>query len=74
MSDSIRPDRDRFALSLGGAASINSYTLVPAIADDLRQGRNPVPPRDVAASSSRAVRGIEDFLARYLAPGCREAI
>ena len=79
MSDTTRPARDRFALSLGGAKSVNSHTLVPAIADDLRQDRKSVPPQEVAASDivargSRTVRGIEEFLARYFAPGYRKAV
>ena len=79
MSHKTRPARDRFALSLGGAASVNSHTLVPAVADDLRQDRKPASPRDVAATGftargSRTARAIEEFLARYYAPGYREAV
>lgn len=79
MSHKTRPARDRFALSLGGAASVNSHTLVPAIADDLRQDRKPAPPRQAAstgvtARGSQIIRGVEEFLARYYAPGCREAV
>ncbi len=79
MADKIRPARDRFAFSLGGAASANTHTLIPAIADDLRQERKPARPRDVAsgdvaANGSRTVREFEEFLARYFAPGCQRPV
>ncbi len=66
--------RDVFTFSLGGTASINSHAFVPAIADDVlnktwdrRLRRDPGSRRDVA-------RKIEDFLARFFAPGCREPV
>ena len=65
--------RDSFRLSLGGVSAKSAYAFIPAIADDQinsawddRLRRDPEDQPDMT-------REIEDFLARYFAPGYRSA-
>lgn len=67
------PARDRFTFSLGGMAAISSHALAPAVAADEinkawdeRLRREPIDQPDTA-------REIEAVLARYFAPGRRQA-
>lgn len=74
MSAKANPARDVFTFSLRGAAAINTYAFVPAIADD---GLNNAWDRRLSRprrDRPRATRVIEDFLARYFASGCREPV
>lgn len=73
MSAHFKPARDSFRLSLGGIAVKSAYAFIPAIADDpinaawdARLSRDPEDQPDMT-------REIEDFLARYFAPGYRRA-
>ena len=63
MFEKAKSGRDAFTFSLHGMTTIASFTLAPAVADCLRQ--------DLERQSDRAgtTRAIEDFLARYFAPG-----
>jgi len=64
---------DAFAFSLGGAKSLNSYAFVPAI-DNRAVNRAWVRRRQMDPATKRPViEHIEDFLARYFAPGCHDA-
>lgn len=63
MYEKAKSGRDAFTFSLNGLTTIASFTHVPAIADN----------RHVDLQADRPVtmvREIEDFLARYFAPGC----
>lgn len=71
-------NRDPFRFSQIGMAAINPYVIVPTAPDDTinrawddrlqhyRQHRAP-------ESRSRTLRGLENLLARYFAPGRRQA-
>ena len=71
MSAKAKLARDAYAFSLGGVAAINSYAIVPAIADDRINSlwRN----SHALENQPDTAREIEDFLARYFAPGCCKA-
>lgn len=73
MNTKASPARDEFTLSLGGATAVNAFGLVPAVSAralvDARGGRRPRRPGGYSA----AARAIEDFLARWFAPGCLHA-
>ena len=73
MSANANPARDAFAFSLRGAAAINSYAFVPAIADDAINNRLNREQDRKCEDASRIIVVIEDFLARYMAPGRRRA-
>ncbi len=72
------PVRDTFTFSLGGMAAKSSYVITPAVAKDRI---NSAIDQRLAKSSEEhiqedqldAVRQLEDILARYFAPGCRDA-
>jgi hypothetical protein len=73
MFEKAKSGRDAFTFSLHGMTTIASFTPAPAIADDQINnaiddsfGRGPGRDSDV-------IRAIEDFLARYYAPGCCRA-
>ena len=69
MYEKAKSGRDAFTFSLHGMTTIASFTLAPAVADDyLNQvsDRRSDRPR---ADRAGAARAIEDFLARYFAPG-----
>ena len=73
MSAKANPARDAFKFSLSGMAAINSYALVPAIADDrINRAWDRRLSQDLEDQPDTA-REIEDFLARYFAPGCCRA-
>lgn len=79
MSAKAKSARDAFAFSLRGVAAINSYALAPAVADD-RINRawderlSPAKVDERLEDQPGMTREIEDFLARFFAPGsCREA-
>lgn len=68
-----RSGRDAFEFSLSGMRTIGSFTPAAAVADDRinriideRLGR-------AHEDQPGMTREIEDFLARYFAPGCRQA-
>lgn len=70
MFEKARSGRDAFTFSLRGMRAIGSFNPMPAIADDRinrcidqRLGR-------VQEDQPDTAREIEDFLARYFAPGC----
>jgi len=73
MFKKARSGRDAFTFSLQGMTTIASFTLAPAIADD--QFNQAWERRSDGASTRhrKAVHRIEDFLARYFAPGCIQA-
>ena len=71
MSAKNYPVRDPFAFSLGGVASINSYALVPAVADNKLHRISPKPLSPNDGSRPKRIHAIEDFLARHFAPSCR---
>lgn len=73
MSRNANPARDVFAFSLGGMAAMNSYAFVPAIADDTLNRSWDRRLSSVSQDRIPLVWAIEDFLARYYAPGYREA-
>ena len=73
MFEKAKSGRDAFTFSLGGMTTIASFTAAPAIdqrllnrAMDRRLGGTPENQPDTALE-------IEDFLARYFAPDCRDA-
>ena len=74
MSAKNHPVRDPFAFSLGGVASINSHALVPAVADDNLRRIPATPASSNSGSRPKRIHEVEDFLARYFAPSCRDAI
>ena len=62
--------RDAFTFSLRGMRAIASFTAMPAIADDCI---NRTIDRRLAGHQGNrpdTARRVEDFLARYFAPGC----
>jgi hypothetical protein len=73
MFEKAKSGRDAFTFSLQGMTTIASFTLAPAIADDqINQAWS----RRLEGATTRqrnTVRRIEDFLARYFAPGCCQA-
>ena len=73
MSANTNLARDAYAFSLRGVAAINSYAFVPAIADDAINNRLNSEQDRNREDSSRIISVIEDFLARYMAPGRRRA-
>ena len=79
MSAKAKSARDAFAFSLRGVAAINSYAPATVIADD-RINRawderlRPEERDDLPENQPDMTREIEDFLARFFAPGrCRDA-
>lgn len=70
MFEKARSGRDAFTFSLRGMRAIASFTAMPVIADDCI---NKTIDRRLAGSRQDrpdTARKIEDFLARYFAPGC----
>jgi len=74
MHEQHHPGRDRYTLSLGGVAAINTYVMAPAIDQEgineawdarLSGGRQVSP----AEPAPELVRKLENLLARYFAPG-----
>ena len=73
MSEKARSGRDAFTFSLRGMRAIASFNPMPVIADDRINkiiDRRWSGPREDQPDTARE---IEDFLARYFAPGCRQA-
>lgn len=75
---SAKPARDEFTFSLQGMAAVNSFVFPPAISSDginrawdARLGHRPA--GEDRSRRARTVRRVETFLARYFAPGCRNA-
>ena len=65
------PARDRFTFSLGGMAAISSYAFAPATAND---GINKAWDKRLRhIDQPDTAREIEAVLARYFAPGRRQA-
>lgn len=70
MSARYNVSRDPFAFSLGAVATLNSFGLVPAIADDLSIIDDGQRFRGRPARPSPMIIALENLLARYFAPGC----
>ena len=70
MYTKARSGRDAFTFSLCGMRAIASFTAMPVIADDRINGM--IDERLAGPQENRrdTARRIEDFLARYFAPGC----
>ena len=70
MFEKARPVSDAFTFSLGGMATISSFAFAPAITGDrlnkALDERFGLAPEDRPSTA----REIEDFLARWFAPGC----
>ncbi len=73
MKEKAKSGRDAFTFSLRGMTTIASFTAAPAVdqnrlnrATDQRLSGIPEDQPDTA-------REIENFFARYFAPGCRDA-
>lgn len=70
--------RDPFRFSLRGRAAINPYVIVPTVPDDKineawdARLRRPVPV-DAPEHQPGTMRGFENILARYFAPGRQAA-
>lgn len=62
--------RDPFAFSLRGATSVNGISIVPVIRDDAPRCAPEAQHQNELRRSSNIILAFEDFLARYLAPGC----
>ncbi len=70
--------RDPFRFSLRGRAAINPYVIVPTVADDKINEAWDARLRRPAALEAREerprpMRGFENLLARYFAPGRQAA-
>ena len=73
MFEKARSGRDAFTFSLQGMRTMASYTAAPAIADDrINRGIDQRLGR-VQEDQPDTVLEIENFLARYFAPGCCRA-
>ena len=64
---------DRFAFALGSVALVTPYSAIPIIPDDRINRIIDQELRGAPESRRDAARAVEDFLARYFAPGCRQA-
>jgi hypothetical protein len=73
MFEKARSGRDAFTFSLHGMTAIASFTIAPAIADDQVNQAWSRRLEGAATRQRSTVRRIEDFLARYFAPGCCQA-
>ena len=73
MSEKARSGRDAFTFSLRGMKAISSFTGTPAIADDRINRMIDKRLGGALEDQPDTAREIEDFLARYFAPGCRQA-
>ena len=73
MFEKAKSGRDAFTFSLQGMRTMASYTAAPAIADDRINRGIDQRLRQVQADQPDTVREIENFLARYFAPGCCRA-
>ena len=68
------PRRDAFTFSLGGMAAINSYAMAPTIANDRINKALDERLSKPQVNQPETAREIEDFFARYFAPGrCGQA-
>ena len=75
MFQKASPARDTFTFSLRGMATVNGYTMMPAVANDginrawsARLSRVHGPLESPAPPAT--VRQLESLLARYFAHGC----
>jgi len=64
---------DRFAFALGSVTLVTPFAALPIVPDDRINRTIDQELRGAPESRRDAVRAIEDFLARYVAPGCRQA-
>ena len=64
---------DRFAFALGSVTLATPFIAIPVVPDDRISRIIDQELRGAPESRRDAVRAIEDFLARYFAPGCRQA-
>ncbi len=67
------PARDRFTFSLGGMAAISSYAFAPATAHDEISKAWDERLKQEHVDQPDTAREIENALARYFAPGRRQA-
>jgi hypothetical protein len=73
MFEKAKSGRDAFEFSLGGMKTIASYSIVPVVADDRINGEIAKRLGGTQEDQPDMAREIEDFLARYFAPGCCRA-
>ena len=62
--------RDNFSFSLGAARSLNGYAFVPVTDGRLINAALRRRVVEAAGDTPGLVHKLEDFLARYFAPGC----
>ena len=64
---------DSFAFALGSVALAAPFSAIPIISDDRINWIIDQEFRGAPGIRRDTVRAVEDFLARYFAPGCRQA-
>ena len=64
---------DRFTFALGSVTLATPFSAIPIIPDDRINRMIDQELRGAPGSRRDTVRAVEDFLARYFAPGCRQA-
>lgn len=73
MFEKAKSGRDAFTFSLGGMTTIASFTAAPAVDQHrLNRAMDQRPVRELENQPDTA-HEIENFLARYFAPGRRQA-
>ena len=73
MKKTVNGRLDRFAFALGSVTLVTPFVSLPIVPDD---GINSNIDQELGAARGNrrdAMRAIEDFLACYFAPGCRQA-
>jgi hypothetical protein len=65
---------DRFTFALGSVTLATPFSAIPIIPDDRINRMIDQELRGAPGSQRDTVRAVEDFLARYFAPGCRQAV
>ena len=73
MFEKARSGRDAFTFSLRGMRTMASFTVAPVTADDRINRSIDEQLGRVQEDQPDTVREIENFLARYYAPGCCRA-
>ena len=73
MFEKAKPARDAFTFSLGGMTTITSFVAAPAIADDRLNKARDERVGQAQDDQPNTAREIEAVLARYFAPGRRQA-
>jgi hypothetical protein len=72
MKKTANKQLDRFAFALGSVTLATPF-VIPIVADDRINRIVDQELRGAPGTRRDAVRALEDFLARYFAPGCRQA-